>query len=81
MLVLCLADRTVLHISGSLDKCLLTRISLAFLCGWSVFCCEECCLLWVSHRASVAAVTDAGLSVVTESRDIQPTHTGPDTSV
>lgn len=50
-----------LNISGSLDKCLLTRFSQAWVCGWSVFCCEECCLLWVSHRASVAAVTDAGL--------------------
>ena len=47
---------------------------------WSVFCCEECCLLWVSRRAGVAAVTDAGLPVFTESRYIQPTHTGPDTS-
>lgn len=40
-------------------------------------CCEDCCHQWV---ACVAVATDAGIPVFTESKDMQPTHTWPETS-
>lgn len=47
------------------------KISKAWVHGWSVFCYEECCLLWISFMTGVAAACDAVLPVFTKSSQDQ----------